>query len=192
MSDAMSYLVSQVAKMKAAVDAIASWRWATVTSVDPLRVTPDGDTSPLPEAPDTLVGGLMVGDRVRLVIVARRALVLGRAGGGLRVCTDFTTAAGWDATKLHVVRDGDLVAVYGCFKQSSGNITAPATYAGAFTLPEGFRPTTTVEVPAFGAASNTVGYAGWAWIDTSGRLTFGVTGSGPVNRVVFNMTYQAA
>lgn len=30
----------------------------TVTSVDPLRVTPDGDTSPLAEAPDTLVGDL--------------------------------------------------------------------------------------------------------------------------------------
>lgn len=81
MSDAMSYLVSQVAKMKAAVDAMASWRWATVTSVDPLRVTPDGDTSPLAEAPDTLVAGLGEGDRVRLVIVARRALILGRAGG---------------------------------------------------------------------------------------------------------------
>lgn len=81
MSDATSYLVGQVAKLKAAVDAIASWRWATVTSVDPLRVTPDGDTSPLAEAPDTLVAGLGEGDRVRLVIVARRALILGRAGG---------------------------------------------------------------------------------------------------------------
>lgn len=83
MSDATSYLVSQVAKLKSAVDAMASWRWATVTSVDPLRVTPDGDTSPLAEAPDTLVGGLGEGDRVRLVIVARRALILGRAGGAL-------------------------------------------------------------------------------------------------------------
>ena len=192
MSDATSYLVSQVAKLKATVDAVASWRWATVTSVDPLRVMPDGDTSPLAEAPDTLIGGLVVGDRVRLVIVARRALVLGRAGGGVRVCTDFTVAAGWDASRLRVVRDGDLVSVTGAFKQSSGNITAPATYAGAFTLPEGFRPTTTIEAPAFGAVVDTVGYAGWAWIDTSGRLTFGVTGSGPVNRVVFNMTYQAA
>lgn len=81
MSDATSYLVGQMAKLKAAVDAIASWRWATVTSVDPLRVTPDGDTSPLAEAPDTLVAGLSEGDRVRLVIVARRALILGRAGG---------------------------------------------------------------------------------------------------------------
>lgn len=81
MSDATSYLVSQVAKVKAAVDAMASWRWATVTSVDPLRVTPDGDTSPLAEAPDTLVAGLGEGDRVRLVVVARRALILGRAGG---------------------------------------------------------------------------------------------------------------
>jgi hypothetical protein len=81
MSDYTAYLASQVAKLKAAVEQVASWRWATVNSISPLRVTPDGDTSPLAEAPDTLVGGLVAGDRVRLVTVARRALILGRAGG---------------------------------------------------------------------------------------------------------------
>lgn len=75
----MEYVMSVLKRILAALEGIASWRWATVTSVDPLRITPDGDTSPMAEAPDTLVGGLTAGERVRLVIVARRALILGRA-----------------------------------------------------------------------------------------------------------------
>ena len=93
MSDATSYLVSKVAKVKATVDAMASWRWATVTSMDPLRVMPDGDTSPLAEAPDTLASDFGVGDRVRLVTVARRALILGRASGPRRVIGRITAPA---------------------------------------------------------------------------------------------------
>ena len=81
MSDALSYLVERIKRLQTAMEGVASWRWATVTSVDPLLVTPDGDTSPLAEAPDTLVAGLGEGDRVRLVVVARRTLILGRAGG---------------------------------------------------------------------------------------------------------------
>lgn len=60
---------------------IQSWRWAVVSQVSPLRITMDGDTGPLADAPDTLVAGLAVGDRVRCVTVNRRTLILGRSGG---------------------------------------------------------------------------------------------------------------
>lgn len=196
--------MSSVLQFKATLDQIlgsinelkrgsVSAQYGTVLGVSPLQVSLDDDpATPLNGVPVSLVSGLAVGDRVWTVSFRSRTIVVGRVGGGVRVCTNFTTATGWDATKLRVVRDGDLVSVAGAFKQSSGNITAPASYAGAFTLPEGFRPTDTTEGPAFGAASNQVGFAGWAWVDTEGRISFGLTGSGPVNRVVFNLTYQAA
>lgn len=191
--DSAPALASQIKMIWDKLDALPTFGWAQVTQVDPLLILRAGDPDGSDVTAIDLIGGLTVGDQVFVVRVARRFFALGRVGGrGVKVCTDFTTAAGWDASQLRVVRDGDLVNVSGAFKQTSGNITAPASYAGGFTLPEGFRPTTTVEAPAFGAASNQVGYAGWAWIDTEGRISFGLTGSGPVNRVVFNLTYPAA
>lgn len=64
-------------------------RWATVTQASPLRIRIDGDPDPLPITPDTLVAGLLVGDRVRLEMATnndpafrgRRAIITGRAGG---------------------------------------------------------------------------------------------------------------
>lgn len=138
MSDATSYLVSQVAKLKAAVDAIASWRWATVTSVDPLRVTPDGDTSPLVEAPDTLVSGLVVGDRVRLAIVARRALILGRARGGaprlwvtMKSSWSYSAPTSQTAIPINGAVSVDISASLGWANESNG-MTVPA--AGWYLL----------------------------------------------------------
>lgn len=107
------------AEMQASLPA---FRWATVTSVDPLRVTPDGDTSPLAEAPDTLVGGLVVGDRVRLVIVARRALILGRAGG--KLVADWYT----DANPGTVAAGGDVsVAVLNISLPRAARLQVTAT-----------------------------------------------------------------
>lgn len=58
-----------------------TFQWATVISVDPLHVTYDGRTDPLTVTPSTLVGGLVVGDRVYVVTYMRRAVIVGRAGG---------------------------------------------------------------------------------------------------------------
>ena len=59
----------------------SSWRWATVTQASPLRIKFDGQSAPLPVTPDTLVGGLVVGDRVWVQIYGRRPIIHGRAGG---------------------------------------------------------------------------------------------------------------
>lgn len=57
--------------------------WGTVTSTSPLAVQLDGDSSPLPFEPVTLIDPslLSVSDRVRCEITARRVVVLGVAGG---------------------------------------------------------------------------------------------------------------
>lgn len=61
---------------------IADWEWATVTSVSPLRVRRDGDSS-ASGTPASLVGAdsLAVGDRVMTVIVKGSLIVIGRYGG---------------------------------------------------------------------------------------------------------------
>lgn len=55
--------------------------WATVTSAAPLRVRKDHEAEPLGVTPQTLVGGLQVGDRVMLAEWHGQPLILGRAGG---------------------------------------------------------------------------------------------------------------
>ena len=69
----------------------AAPRWATVTSGAPLQVRLDGEAAALAATPDTLVGGLADGDRVRVVIEARAAIVTGKAGGA--TATPEATAA---------------------------------------------------------------------------------------------------
>lgn len=61
-----------------------TFTWATVAAISPLRLLLDGDTDPLPVAPELLISeaALLVGDRVRCELADRRVLVHGRAGGG--------------------------------------------------------------------------------------------------------------
>lgn len=64
-------------------------QWAVVTQASPLRIKLDGESTALPFTPDSLVKGLLVGDRVRVMLVtnkdpqfrARRTIVIGRSGG---------------------------------------------------------------------------------------------------------------
>jgi hypothetical protein len=108
MSDLVSYLVDQVAALKRAVSGMAFWRWGVVTGVAPLQIRLDADADPLPDAPDTLVGGLRVGDRVRVVLVARRPLVLGRAGGPAQQVMPLSVRWG-ESSDLPVVVSGSAV-----------------------------------------------------------------------------------
>jgi microcystin-dependent protein len=57
--------------------------WGTIAAVSPLRLLLDGDTEPLPIAPELLVpqASLALGDRVRCELAERRVIVHGRAGG---------------------------------------------------------------------------------------------------------------
>jgi hypothetical protein len=65
-------------------------RWATVTSDSPLMVRLDGEVDPLAVTPETLVSDLRIGERVRLHLEGRLAIVTGRAGGGATWRADFT------------------------------------------------------------------------------------------------------
>jgi hypothetical protein len=61
--------------------------WATVTQASPLRIKLDGETTPLPFAPDKLVTGLVVNDRVLVLLLSnaapasksRRVVILGKS-----------------------------------------------------------------------------------------------------------------
>lgn len=61
--------------------------WAVVTQASPLRIRLDNDSVALPYTPETLVTGLVVSDRVLVLLMAtinhqtrsRRAVILGKA-----------------------------------------------------------------------------------------------------------------
>ena len=58
------------------------WTWADVTGVSPLRVLLEGDDEETQvPAGNTLVAGLVVGDRVWCQVTGRQIVILGRAGG---------------------------------------------------------------------------------------------------------------
>jgi hypothetical protein len=59
-----------------------TYRWAEVLAVSPLSIRLDGDDEALPMVPDTLVGNLLVGDRVWCQLYGRLVVILGEAGGG--------------------------------------------------------------------------------------------------------------
>lgn len=64
-----------------------TFRWATVTDDDPLRIRLDGDVDELPFEPESLVDPLLltVADRVRCEISRSRVVVHGRSGGDARI-----------------------------------------------------------------------------------------------------------
>jgi hypothetical protein len=64
---------------------MTSFKWATVAAVEPLSVQLDGDTAPLAMVPDTLVYPLSVGERVRVELSQRKAVVHGSSLGGSKV-----------------------------------------------------------------------------------------------------------
>lgn len=77
------------------------FNWATVTSVSPLRVRMDGDTTALPFTPDSLTDPslLAVNDRVRCEISERKIVIIGRSGGSPLLATNAETQAGTSTTR---------------------------------------------------------------------------------------------
>lgn len=55
----------------------SGWQWATVSSINPLRIRLDGDDTPLGITPDSLVKDLVVGNRVWVQLEGRRVIVHG-------------------------------------------------------------------------------------------------------------------
>jgi hypothetical protein len=60
---------------------MTSFKWATITSTSPLAIKLDGDSTALALVPDTLIdpASLTVGDRVRVELSQRKAIIHGRA-----------------------------------------------------------------------------------------------------------------
>jgi hypothetical protein len=123
-----------------------TFQWAAVTSTDPLHVTYDGRADPLAVSPSTLVGGLMVGDRVYVVTYMRRAVIVGKAGGqyvtqhiatatdGLSVTTTAADVPGCSITLM--LQAGDVVQAVGIFDvQAKGTIFLGLFYADGVAVP---------------------------------------------------------
>lgn len=65
--------------------------WATVTSLDPLRVRPDGSTEVLEATPDNLAGPLAVGARVMIQVHGRKIVLFGPPVRVVQHGSDVTT-----------------------------------------------------------------------------------------------------
>lgn len=63
---------------------ITSFKWATVTAVNPIAIRLDGDTAALALIPDSLVdpNELIAGDRVRVELSLRKCVIHGVANAG--------------------------------------------------------------------------------------------------------------
>lgn len=140
-----------------------TYRWATVTDDDPLRVRLDGDTAELPITPETLVSPtiLSVGDRVWVQMFGRRIIVLGVAGGEVDDTgwVDVTPSSGWTPAagteSPQVRRIGKEVRFKGTL---TGTLTATTTTV-ICVVPVEFRNNKTNNMRVIG---NNGGFVGWA------------------------------
>lgn len=81
---------------------ITSFKWGTITALTPLAVKLDGDTTALSLVPDCLIDPqtLVVGDRVRVELSLRKAIIHGKSGGDIpsgevRLTASSVLRAGW-------------------------------------------------------------------------------------------------
>lgn len=135
----------------------STFRWATVTDIDPLRVRLDGDTEGLPVTPSSLVNPLElpIGSRVWVQLFGRRLIVVGKGGGrpGSEVVkitdpaeTQFVySSAGWTFASSAasdtptIVADGRTVQIGGRIRYTTASL-AQATAYNPFYLPDRFAP----------------------------------------------------
>lgn len=89
-------LLARLVKLRSDVDSKPVMRWATVTSAFPLDIRLDGDETPLGVKPDSCVGGLLVGERVRVELQNNRITILGVAGGMKPVGSNRILNGGFD------------------------------------------------------------------------------------------------
>lgn len=154
-------------------DSGSVFAWATVVSVSPLQIKIDAESTPLEAPPSTLVQ-VGLNDRVYIMIVKRRATIIGRAGGvydsGVR---SLTALSPWAATS----DEGVHIARYGSMVHFSAIVTSSAATSGRTTIlniPAGFRPMASVYATSYGGLANlSVGTNGsfYCWSNVSSGAT---------------------
>jgi hypothetical protein len=77
----LSTLMRRIADIYDRIAGKPDLRWAVVTDDTPLEIQYDAAPAPLLGSPDTLVGGLQIGDRVLCAVSNLRVTVIGRAKG---------------------------------------------------------------------------------------------------------------
>lgn len=105
-------LVLEVADPTTDPAPLIGFRWATITSIDPLRVRYDGESTELPMTPECLVdpARLAVTDRVWVQSFGLRRIVLGRSNEGPRAIENFLSQA-QASFRLTGLRDVTLTGV---------------------------------------------------------------------------------
>lgn len=96
------------------------WSWATVTSINPIKVRIDGDSAPLSATPDALYKGATIGHRVWVQLSGRRVIIHG-AGSS----TGSTTAGIVEWSALATAPDGYLICNAAVYNISDYPILGP-------------------------------------------------------------------
>lgn len=126
--------------------------WATVTQASPLRIRFDGEASALAVPVVDLVGGLVLNDRVWVVLSAGQVYVVGRNGG--RALPTPTTVTETGSGSTGSLRVGNTLTQRGVVAlATSGSATASATV----TFPIAFTGAPNVQLT--GTGNGFTGYA---------------------------------
>ena len=150
------------------------WRWATITSLKPLRIRLDGDSEPLLSTPDTLTP-VHLGERVRVQIYNRRATIIGTAtGSALLLAAHPVGSYYWssDPTSPEVLFGGRWERVTDKFIYAASTTHPAGSVGGSET-----HTLTNTEMPAHGGHFKEDGGAKY-YLDVSKFTSYGTGGRG--------------
>ena len=122
------------------VSDITSFKWATVTGINPLAIRLDGDTAALALIPDSIIDPLelLAGDRVRVELSLRKCVIHGAASGGgqsgevkLTAAADDVIPRGWLVCRGQSLLRTDYPRLFNAIRGQYG--AADSTH---FSLPD--------------------------------------------------------
>lgn len=160
-----------LAALRARVDAKPTQTQGRVTSVNPVRVQLDSDSSPSPLTPRVLNGDVQVGDRVTVLHTKHDLTVIGVVGKTV----DLVPAGRRAAVRSQTIPQ-DTVTRLEIFGSSGDDITGDISTVGTYGLQ--------VNVPGWYSVS-----AGLRWQDSSTATQLRIVAGG--STVAFDMTRPA-
>lgn len=137
----LEYLMTVISGIKRKLDSLPDFRWATASSVSgkKIRVTLDGETSPVAADPINLAGDLSVGDRVLVMTYNRRVFILGFSRGERGISGGHSlpvgsvvlysgsgTPAGWLECDGRSYSEAEYPALYKALSATGGRVTTPS------------------------------------------------------------------